>query len=242
MIAASTGEYLLFTDDDVVVPPDWIQLMVSRAVSSNSDAIVGGVDIADEVIPSRWTDQHLAYFASTRHVASNYDHPFIGANYMVTRNAFNLVGGFNPLVGPGGIGHAEDTLFWLQCRKLQVKIIQARDIRVLHYPDVKRMNDAGIIALARKQGEFEAYVDYHWEQYVRSHFFLSYFVRLVRLMMSKAAYSVAKSDPASVLSYAISVRKYYSTVYYMQYLLNRMHYSVRQGTHQDFCGDGAVSR
>jgi glycosyltransferase involved in cell wall biosynthesis len=242
MIAASGGEYLLFTDDDVIVPPDWIQQMISTAIVSKSDAVVGGVDIASEVIPSRWTDQHLAYYASTRHVALDYDHPFIGANYLVTRNVFNLVGGFNPLVGPGGIGHAEDTLFWLQCRKMQVKMIQARDIQVLHYPDVKRMNDAGIIALARKQGEFEAYVDYHWEQYARPHVLQSFIVRLVRLITSTSAYTLSKSHPDSVLTHAINIRKYYSAVYYMQYKSSRTHYSVRQGTHLDFCGDGAVSR
>lgn len=242
MIAASSGEYLLFTDDDVVVPNDWIDRMVSSAILSKSDAIVGRVDIAREVIPSRWTDQHLAYFASTRHVPSTYDHPFIGANYLITRDVFKLVGGFNPLVGPGAIGHAEDTLFWLQCRQMQVKITQAQDIQVLHYPDVKRMNDRGIISLGKKQGEFEAYIDYHWEQYVRPNCFPSYLVRLIKLLSSTVSYKMHQTNAQAVLSHAINVRKYYSAAYYMQYRRYRPHYRVRQGTHLDFCGVGATSR
>jgi glycosyltransferase involved in cell wall biosynthesis len=234
MIAASRGEYLLFTDDDVLVPHDWIQRMVSRAIDCKSDAIVGGVDIAGEVIPLRWTDKHLAYFASTRHVPVNDDHPFIGANYLVTRNVFNMVGGFNPLVGPGGIGHAEDTLFWLQCRKMQAKIIQARDIQVLHYPDVRRMTDSGIIGMAKKQGEFEAYVDYHWEHYKRPHVALSYVMRSIKLLKVQIKYIGTKSNPESILELALAIKKFYSVRHYISYQSDNLHYSKPQGTQHDY--------
>lgn len=240
MIQATNGNFLLFTDDDVVVPPNWINDMTSRAMLMQADAIVGGVRVANECIPETWTERHLAYYASTSHVPIKSDHPFIGANYMISRNAFDLVGGFNPLVGPGAIGHAEDTLFWLQCRQLNMKIVQARDIQVMHYPELSRMTDQGIISLAKKQGEFEAYVDYHWERYERSNLERSHLVRFLKMYFSSLVYKFNVSKPDSILSHAVAIRNFYSIVWYRKYRKLPRHYRVSHGTHHDFVYDQVI--
>jgi GT2 family glycosyltransferase len=236
MISSTKPEILLFTDDDVVVPADWIVSMVDRLLVEQGDGVVGGVVVAPSIRPVDWTHEQLKYFASTEHVTDGDSHPFIGANYGITRAVYEKIGGYNPLVGPGQFGHAEDTLFWLQCREQNVKLINALDIVVLHYPDTRRLNNAGIRSLARKQGEFEAYIDFHWEWYRRPFIIASCLRRLAVMTVTWLVYLTVRKDSSYNLQLASSIRDFSSAYNYLFMMFSPRQYLRVHGTQHDYCG------
>jgi GT2 family glycosyltransferase len=235
MISSTDAEILLFTDDDVVVAKDWVISMVDRLLIEQGDGVVGGVKVAPSIRPVEWTQKHLMYFASTEHVRDGDSHPFIGANYCIRRTVYDQIGGFNPLVGPGQFGHAEDTLFWLQCREQNVKIVNALDIVVLHYPDLRRLNDAGIRSLARKQGEFAAYIDFHWEWYRRPFILASCLRRLLFMTTAWFVYKTVRKNSVYNLQLATNIRDFSSAINYLIMMFSSRHYARCHGTQHDYC-------
>jgi glycosyltransferase involved in cell wall biosynthesis len=235
MITETSSEVLLFTDDDVIVATDWIVSMVDRLLIEHGDGVVGGVKVASSIRPVEWTQEHLMYFASTEHVRDGDSHPFIGANYCIRRAVYDRIGGFNPLVGPGQFGHAEDTLFWLQCREQNVKIVNALDIVVFHYPDLRRLNDAGIRSLARKQGEFEAYIDFHWEWYRRPFILASCLRRLMLVTATWLVYLTVRKNSVYNLQLATNIRDFSSAINYVLMMFSSRHYARCHGTQHDYC-------
>jgi hypothetical protein len=74
----------------------------------------------------------------------------------------------------GAIGHAEDTLFWLQVRAAGFRILAAYTVLAEHNPDPSRTGRRAMAQLAEKRGEFDAYLDYHWNHTERRYFYLAF--------------------------------------------------------------------
>jgi GT2 family glycosyltransferase len=108
---------LLFTDDDVHPPIDWIEYMIAPILNEEADAVAGGIRIAPALKRPWLLPEHEMWLASTEYSGCPDWHPLIGANMAVHRRVFSKVGGFDPEIGPGALGHAEDTLFSLQMRR-----------------------------------------------------------------------------------------------------------------------------
>lgn len=101
-IRACRGEWILFTDDDVRVDPDWLRAVVHEYNSDPGLVGVGGrVELFDPdaarvaVRPSR----------SRRLISQEDLHPrsipIIGCNMSVRRAALEEIGGFDEALGPG---------------------------------------------------------------------------------------------------------------------------------------------
>ena len=171
-VAASSGSVLLFTDDDVRPPQNWIEAMCKPIWSGKADAVAGGLRLSPEVARSAADDVARSWLATTEHCRRPHDPPLIGANMAVSRRVFDVVPQFDPEVGPGATGHAEDTLFWLQVRAAGFRIVSCYDVVAEHHPDPARATWRGMARQAEKRGEFAAYLDHHWEHNVRRHPYL----------------------------------------------------------------------
>lgn len=94
--AQARGEYILSTDADSVVPPDWVDKMTSALEQSTSKIITGGVKIMD-LSPSsikffNWL--WPKYNRCCRIFTGNY---FLsGFNFGVQKDLYVRSGGFNP--------------------------------------------------------------------------------------------------------------------------------------------------
>ena len=181
-LAAARGRVLLFTDDDVIPPADWIERMCEPIFTGTADAVAGGIRLAPSLHRPWLTAAQRSWLASTEDLPKNIDHPMIGANMAIGRHVLQRVPGFDPEVGPGARGHAEDTLFWLQVREAGFRIATRLDIETVHHLEPERLSRKAFMRQARKRGEFAAYVEWHWEHFRR---------RWPRLAFLRAAWQLA---------------------------------------------------
>jgi len=166
-VRESAGKLILFTDDDVEVPRTWIADMTAPILSGQYDAVAGGIKLADELVPS-WLEPGLrARLASTE---PGYDQPlqFIGANFSFHRRVLDRVPFFDPELGPGALGGADDTLFGRQLTVAGFKIAFRPDTLVTHHFDAARLSREAWLRDAKVRGESSAYLIHHWHHSVIS--------------------------------------------------------------------------
>lgn len=160
---AARGEVLLFTDDDVRVPRDWIAGMTRPIMTDGADAVAGGVQLAAYLDPAGMIPQTRALLAGTDGQLDP-DRParLVGANMAIHRRVFEVIPEFDTDLGPGRLGFEEDTLMGLQIRRAGMRIAGALDVVVDHHPDPSRSERAVLRSIAEGIGRSDAYVGYHW--------------------------------------------------------------------------------
>jgi len=164
-IAAARSDFLLFTDDDVRVPANWIEGMSAPLLADQFDAVAGAV-----VFPPR-----IAYalsrrpFVSRRHwfASSDYldpDRPaaMIGANMAFHRRVLQKGVAFDLELGAGASGFHQESLFSVQLVEAGFRLGGAFDVAVEHHFDLSRLTRAGMLNVASRMGRSRAFVDYHW--------------------------------------------------------------------------------
>lgn len=101
-IARTTGEILAFTDDDCLVPPDWLSRIVDAFESEPDGDLLYG-----QVIPLDQDRAALTPFLRihepTRLSKQDGFKVFgMGANFAARRRLFDTIGGFDEVLGGGG--------------------------------------------------------------------------------------------------------------------------------------------
>jgi len=122
----ATGELFLFTDDDVIVPKDWVSGMVSLYEAHGYDAVCGGVEPYALDTPA----ERYMYCRSRIHHRDK-PKPIKAApmmNFMVSRKMFERLGGFLDERVPA----AEDWEFCLRLTANGGTIFYVPSISVLH--------------------------------------------------------------------------------------------------------------
>lgn len=107
-IDAAHGNALLFTDDDVLPEPDWMETTLAGLEQHHADACGGYIAPIWEVPPPDWlTERFYGFLAVRTDRSDDYDitspsqAPF-GANMAFRRNVFEKVGGFDTSRGRKG--------------------------------------------------------------------------------------------------------------------------------------------
>ena len=107
-IQYANGEYLLFTDDDALVTPQWLPEMVRAFRSNDSIGILGG---RTQSVDSDQIKQGVRDSVESKEYYWPSSSAFVVGNNMgVSRTALEAVGGFDVYLGAGSrVGGAEET-------------------------------------------------------------------------------------------------------------------------------------
>jgi len=164
-IANSTGDVVLFTDDDVRPPPEWLEVMCQPIFDGTAEVIAGGMKLAPHLLRPWMTPVHRAWLASSEWLTPGAPESLVGANMAVSSEVFKRVPGFDPELGPGALGFGEDGLFASQLRVAGFRITDRLDVCIEHHLDPSRLTRRVWLDTADKQGRSNAYRGHHWEHW-----------------------------------------------------------------------------
>jgi hypothetical protein len=152
----------LFTDDDVLVPSNWIEGMCGPIVRGEADAVAGGVEISPH-LERPWLKGFLRiWVGSTEGIDRQRPERMVGANMAFAARVLEKVPAFDPELGPGGLGFDDETLFVWQLLKAGYRLQPAFDVAIEHHFGTDRLSAKSFVNLARKMGQSRAYVRHHW--------------------------------------------------------------------------------
>ena len=160
-LAAAQGEIILFTDDDLRFPEDWIEAMAGPLLRNEAQGVAGGVRLAPHLVRP-WMNQVHRYWLAEFLPAGGPSGHMIGANMGFRREVLEKVPAFDPELGPGALGFGDDTLFSFQLVEAGYKLLAIPDA-VEHHLQTSRLGRANFLSHAKKLGMSGAYHDYHWE-------------------------------------------------------------------------------
>lgn len=158
----ATGDVLLWTDDDVRLPENWIGAMVDPIRQGSVDAVAGGVRLAEGRDRS-WMGPCLrSWLASSEGLNGRCPGRMIGANMAFHRRVVASGLRFDPALGPGALGMGEETLLSYQMVSRGFRIGARLDVEVRHAFDPGRLCATAMASLARSMGRSEGYIAHHW--------------------------------------------------------------------------------
>jgi glycosyltransferase involved in cell wall biosynthesis len=161
-LKAATGDYLLFTDDDVRFPPNWIRDMVFPLEDGSADIVVGGCKIAPHLMRTWMSRDHRGLLASTEFLNEGNMGNFAGVNFSARRQVFEVVPGFDCELGGGGLGNGEDTLIAYQLSRAGFRFCLRTSIAVEHHFAPDRLYYPNWVRACNSLGRSNAYLSYHW--------------------------------------------------------------------------------
>ncbi|MGA2231160.1 MAG: glycosyltransferase family A protein [Tepidisphaeraceae bacterium] len=161
------GDILLFTDDDVRPPTNWIEGMCRPIADGSADAVAGGVVFPAEyesVMSRPPYSRRRNWFASSESLDPNHPNRMIGANMSFGRHVLSRVAAFDVTLGPGALGFGDETLFAFQLLDQGFRIAPALHVAVEHHFDRSRLRRPAMLAIAARCGQSAAYLAWHWRQ------------------------------------------------------------------------------
>lgn len=149
-IEQSSGEILVFTDDDTYAETGWLAALL-KCFEENSCDVVGGrvLPVYPKGIPpwvkkyARILDGPIVYYnhgSDTTPLQLPVMSKFIGANMAVRREMFERYGGFNVDLGPGMGTMGDDTEFINRLLQNNHKLFYCGQALIWHPVDPKRVN------------------------------------------------------------------------------------------------------
>ena len=158
-LAAAHGEIILWTDDDVRAPKDWIEGMCRLIVKGEADVTAGEVALAPHLERDWMTPFHRGWLADTRGLPKERL-PF-GVNMAFHQRVLKAVPSLDTDLGPGALGSGEEILFALQLKQAGFRIVAASPV-IEHHFEPSRLLYFAWKKRAWVEGRIEAYYCYHW--------------------------------------------------------------------------------
>jgi glycosyltransferase involved in cell wall biosynthesis len=153
------GEIILWTDDDVRVPLDWIARMCELIERGEADVVGGEVVLAPHLERDWLMPFHRLWLADTRELPKERL-PF-GVNMAFHRRVLQAVPSLDSELGPGTLGSGEEILFCLQLVQAGFRIVPV-SCAVEHHFEPSRLLYSGWKKRAWIEGRMQAYYCYHW--------------------------------------------------------------------------------
>jgi GT2 family glycosyltransferase len=161
-LAMASGEILFVTDDDVVPPEDWIEQMLACFEATQCDAVVGKVKLSPH-LERPWMQSLERIYLAVMDFDSGMPIEIVGANAAFRRSVLDRVPCFDPELGPGALGLAEDTLFGWQLSEAGLRTEYAGNAVVVHHPDRSRLTRGAFHSGACQRARSNAYLLHHWK-------------------------------------------------------------------------------
>ncbi|MGB9128228.1 MAG: glycosyltransferase, partial [Thiobacillus sp.] len=139
-ISVARGEVLLFTDDDVLPEPEWLEITLAGLTKYQADACGGYIGPIWESPPPPWLTERFYGFLAVRNDRSDdyiitepSQAPF-GANMAFRKGVFDLIGQFDTSRGRKGkvLASGEDGELFERILAAQLKVIFIGKSRVHH--------------------------------------------------------------------------------------------------------------
>ncbi|MBV9392686.1 MAG: glycosyltransferase family 2 protein, partial [Verrucomicrobia bacterium] len=161
-IGHAHGDIILFTDDDVTVAVNWLEEMVKATFYEGADVAVGRTVLAENFATRQLTNLQKCWLGATSDVIA--DPPeLLGNNMAIRRGVLDYVPGFDPELGPGRLGSGEESLFGKQLHLAGFKTVYVPSAKVIHRPELFRLDRRVWLSMARMKGREIAYLRYHWQ-------------------------------------------------------------------------------
>jgi glycosyltransferase involved in cell wall biosynthesis len=142
-IEATTAPIVLFTDDDVRIPADWLAGMTQMFSDQDTHIVQGHIVLAESILLP-WME--WAHRAGLAEFTGDESKTVIGANFGFRRIAWERVGGFDPRFGSGTpIGFGDDTLFGHQVRRQFGDVVIYSGAPIVHDPDTSRLTRESLL-------------------------------------------------------------------------------------------------
>jgi glycosyltransferase involved in cell wall biosynthesis len=219
-IAAAKGRVLLFSDDDIRFPHNWIEGMCAPIFANEADAVAGGVRIATHLERPWMQEMHRLFIGAETASLADDNFELIGSSMAVARSVLDKVPAFDTELGPGsptGLWAGEETLFSWQALQAGYRLKLHKEVCVEHHFDPSRLRREAFVARAVYSGRSHAYLAYHW-QHKRIRWPL---LRLVKAWLRLKSYQVyAKLRPREQ-DEGIELREFdrvHGVHFYKQYL------------------------
>ncbi len=213
-LRAAKGDVVLFADDDVRLPRDWLHEMCAPIIRDKADAVAGGVTMAPHLERSWMTAGHRGYLACTGPLWTETPADrviLITASMALSKRVLSLVPQFDP-----GLDRGSDTLFSWQLAKAGFRLAFA-GVTVEHHFAPERLLRASLVEAARKRGRTTAYIAWHWNH-------KSIHLPRLQAIIAKArvaAYRAAKGFPSlsEEGSSDMEMRLEQNAAFFQQYLV-----------------------
>lgn len=157
-LVAARGRALLFTDDDVHVPSDWVEGMCRPILEGQADAVQGGIRIAP-ALDRHWMRGVLRTWVAAVEDPHRKPEGLVGANMACSREAMAAVGPFDLRLGPGAAGFFDDTVLGWAIERSGRTILFAPSVAVEHHFDATRLTIRGFMSIARRMARSRAIVE-----------------------------------------------------------------------------------
>jgi glycosyltransferase involved in cell wall biosynthesis len=144
-VAMARAPIIAFTDDDCRVHPDWLKNILTMFLDDpDLSLLFGAVVLRPEDRSQGFAAAFApAEFRELQHKLPDMRSPWgIGANMAIRRNAFDLIGTFDPLLGAGAVFFAgEEIDMIIRALAAGLKVVETPHFSVLHL-GVRRGRDA----------------------------------------------------------------------------------------------------
>ena len=169
VVREAHGEYIIWTDDDVLVSPDWVSQYVAAFQRYPEAEVFGGrIDPWFEGTPPRWLSDGFPAVAGV-YAAMNINHPSgtapenfypLGANMALKRSA-HLRHAFDPRIGPqpGSSIRGEEWMLVRDLRREGSQVVWLPEARVQHFIPRARQTEAYLRDWFHGNGELLAKMD-----------------------------------------------------------------------------------
>jgi GT2 family glycosyltransferase len=155
-LQVAKGDILAFLDDDVVVDAQWLGSIEGFLECGNYRVGQGRIllqspaseDPAIQELMNRYrTVPYLNFSPEIKEI-----HSINGANFIISRDILQSLGGFDERLGPGASGTSEDVELAQRIRRAGYRIGYMRDATVYHSVERRRLTEEYFASVHRRQG------------------------------------------------------------------------------------------
>jgi glycosyltransferase involved in cell wall biosynthesis len=210
-VREATGDILLFTDDDVRFPRNWLIEMCIPLVRDEGAVVVGGCRLAPHLLRDWMKPYHRSFLASTEYLSDTDPSEFAGINAACLRDVFSKVPEFDCELGAAGPPKGEDALFARQLKVAGYKFVSRTNIWVEHHLFESRLSYRNWIRAAVSAGRSRAYILHHWDHadipFVHIQLFYLQMKLFLRVLLTGKRPLDAEGIPPWELSYRQDITK-----------------------------------